>query len=47
MLDKSGKDQNFTLKPRIWINKANNPNFKHFSIVIRLFHGYVGIQKVF
>lgn len=47
MLDKSGKNQNFTLKPKIWINKANNPNFKYFSISLRLFDGYWGIQRVF
>lgn len=35
----------FKCYPRIWINKASNPNFKHFSIVIRFMWWYFGIQK--
>lgn len=33
---------NFIFFPRLWINKANGPNFKHHSIVIRWMKFYWG-----
>jgi len=33
--------------PRIWYNYCNGPNFKHRSIVLRIWDGYYGFLLPF
>jgi hypothetical protein len=35
----------FKKSPEVWLNKSsNNPNFNHWSLVIRFLFWYIGIQ---
>lgn len=37
---------NYRIFPIIWINKCNNPNFKHWSITFHWLRFYIGYQKL-
>ena len=34
----------FYFIPRFWVNRCNNPNFQHYSIVLRWMKFYYGYE---